>query len=84
MRRASVSIASNIAEGAYRGSIQDNIRFLYIAKWSCGELETQLVIAQEIWFLDIQDSEKLLAKTQIILKLLSGLISKKRLSNLPQ
>lgn len=32
MRRASVSIASNIAEGAYRGSIQDNIRFLYIAK----------------------------------------------------
>ncbi|MCR4274997.1 MAG: four helix bundle protein [Candidatus Campbellbacteria bacterium] len=48
MRRASVSIASNIAEGRRRGTRKDFIQFLRIAYASGAELETQLFIAREV------------------------------------
>jgi four helix bundle protein len=48
MQRASVSIPSNIAEGAERDSDGDFVRFLRIAKGSCGELRTQLYIWQRV------------------------------------
>lgn len=48
MQRAAVSIASNIAEGADRGSTSEFIRFLRYSKASCAELRTQLYIAQRI------------------------------------
>jgi len=48
MRRASVSIASNIAEGAARGGEKEFSRFLRIALGSAAELETQLEIAREV------------------------------------
>lgn len=51
MRRAAVSICSNIAEGDERGSNKDSIRFLYIAKGSLAELRTQLEIAAEVGYL---------------------------------
>ena len=44
LRRAVVSIASNIAEGAGRGTLKDYIHFLYNAKGSAYEVETQLII----------------------------------------
>ena len=49
MRRSAVSIPSNIAEGSRRRSLPDYIRFLNIANGSSAELETQLIIAQEIY-----------------------------------
>jgi four helix bundle protein len=48
MRRASVSIASNIAEGSARGTKKDFKQFVLIAKGSTGELQTQLLIARKL------------------------------------
>ncbi|ESU28258.1 hypothetical protein FLJC2902T_16060 [Flavobacterium limnosediminis JC2902] len=56
LRRASVSIPSNIAEGSSRNSNKDFSRFLEIAIGSAYEVETQLIIASDLGFID---SEKL-------------------------
>lgn len=56
MTRAAVSIPSNIAEGAERGSSQEYIRFIHIAKGSSAELRTQLHIAHRIGLLQ-KDSD---------------------------
>lgn len=48
MRRAAISIPSNIAEGRSRGSVRDFAHFLRIALGSAAELETQLIIAREL------------------------------------
>ena len=52
LRRAAVSVPSNIAEGDERDTNKDSVRFLYIAKGSLAELRTQLEIACEIGALD--------------------------------
>ncbi|EDP96372.1 four helix bundle protein [Kordia algicida OT-1] len=75
LRRASVSIASNIAEGASRRSNKDFYRFLEIAIGSAYEIETQLLIASDLNFLNQKDSEKLINELQSIIKMLSKLMS---------
>ena len=58
MRRAAVSISSNIAEGAARQTNKEFTQFLYIALGSNSELETQLLLAKEIGYIsDITDIE---------------------------
>ncbi|MBR4136504.1 MAG: four helix bundle protein [Bacteroidales bacterium] len=59
MRRASVSIASNIAEGAGRKSPNEFQHFLHISIGSAFELETQLLIALESGYLALETYEKL-------------------------
>lgn len=62
LRRACVSIPSNIAEGASRKSNKDFLRFLEIALGSCYEVETQLEISTDLQFLNKEESEVLLTK----------------------
>ena len=72
IRRAVVSVPSNIAEGAGRGSSPDFIRFLYISLGSLSEVETQLIIALELGYLSTIEAE--LEKIQQIRNLINGLI----------
>lgn len=72
MKRSAISVPSNIAEGAGRGSNKDYLRFLYIARGSLRELETQLIIVGELGF---HTPEAILEKIETLSRMLSGLIT---------
>ena len=74
IRRAAVSVPSNIAEGDERGSNKDAIRFFYFSKGSLAEIQTQLEIAYEIDYIDKKSLEDLEQKCQVIGKMLGSLI----------
>jgi four helix bundle protein len=73
MRRCAISIPSNIAEGHQRNNTREYKQFLGIAKGSAAELETQLLLSQEIHYLDIEKELVLLTEIQ---KMLNSLIAK--------
>ena len=76
IRRSVVSIGSNIAEGAGRQSQKEFVQFLNIAKGSCYELETQLLISKNIKFITEKDFQKLESKLVKIEKMIYALIKK--------
>ena len=80
MRRAAVSVASNIAEGQGRNTRQETIRFCRIAMGSIAELETQLTISKELGFGDQQICQDILALSDEISRMLQGLIRSARLA----
>ena len=71
LRRACISIPSNIAEGASRKSNKDFARFIEIAIGPCYEIETQLLIANDLDFLNKKDLDFLLSKLTSIIKMTS-------------
>ena len=74
MQRAAVSIPSNIAEGFERQSNKEFMRFLFIAKGSCGELRTQLYLAKELNYIENADFEQLMKKCKLLSSKIQNLI----------
>jgi four helix bundle protein len=73
MRRASVSISSNLAEGSARGSRKDFRQFVIIARGSNAELQTQLLLTKRLGYVPESMIEDALRLTQQIGRMLSGL-----------
>lgn len=73
LKRAAVSIASNIAEGSGRNSYKDKVHFVEIAYGSLMETLCQLQIAADLGFINQDEYADLNKKIHIIAKLLSGL-----------
>ncbi len=71
MRRAAVSVVSNIAEGKGRDSRQEYLRFLSIAQGSLSELETQLLLSIRLRFLSEQEAKAPLSLCDEIGRMLS-------------
>ena len=79
LRRASVSVASNIAEGCARNNAREFYQFLGVASGSLAEVKTQLVICKEVGLLDnLQDISD---QIEIIAKMLSALKNKLKTNN---
>jgi len=74
MRRAAVSVPSNIAEGAARGTAREFTQFLIVARGSLAELETQLRISQDLGFASAARTSPVAAMLERTFSLLSGLM----------
>lgn len=73
IRRASVSVVSNIAEGFSRLTIRDKCHFYSMAHGSLTEVQSQLIIARDLNFLDKKVFDCIAVQTVVVAKLLSGL-----------
>ena len=75
MRRAAVSIPSNIAEGHSRHSDKELLQFLYIARGSKAELDTQILIAINLGYFTADDAKEAITLSEETGKLLNSFIS---------
>ena len=73
LRRASVSIPSNIAEGQCRSTTKDFLHFLAIARGSLAEVETQVLISQRLAFFSEEHANELFDRVNEVGRLISGL-----------
>lgn len=78
LRRAVISITSNIAEGFSRGSYRDRVRFYEMSLGSLTEVQNQLLAARDIGYLKSDDFSSLAAHTVLVHKLTNGLIRKSK------
>lgn len=76
IKRSSVSIASNIAEGAGRNTNKEFVHFLGIANGSSYELQTQIIIAQKLNLISIEEAENLCSQIIEIQKMIFGFQNK--------
>ncbi len=76
LRRASVSLTSNIAEGFSRNTYKDKLQFYCVALGSLTEIENQLIIAKDLSYIKGELFSKLNNQIVVVSKLLSGLIKK--------
>ncbi len=74
IRRAAVSILSNIAEGFERGGDNEFLHFLSVAKGSCGEVRAQLYVALDQAYISTSEFDTLFRSTIEVSQLISGLM----------
>ncbi len=78
VRRAAVSVPSNIAEGKGHYSDKEFLHFLFHARGSLLEVQTQLLIAEQLQYLSKQDAQRLTSMAEGVGRALSGLIGSLR------
>jgi len=78
LRRGAISVASNLAEGTGRGSQNELRRFACIARGAVHELACQVMIARDLGFLSDREAANLLAGTDRIGRLLSGIVTPRK------
>lgn len=79
MRRAAISITSNIAEGFSRQSYKEKTQFYYVAQGSNTELQNQLLIAKDVGYLEQEGFDEIFNQALKVQKILNGLIKKSKL-----
>ncbi len=78
MRRAAVSITSNIAEGFGRSSYKDKNNFYQMAFGSITELRNQLIIAKDVEYIGLSDFDAIDSQAMLVEKICRGLINKSK------
>jgi len=78
LRRAAISITSNIAEGFARFSYREKTQFYLMARGSLTELQNQLFIAKDVGYLTDKEFTKIINQSTIVHKLLNALIRKNK------
>jgi len=78
IRRAAISISSNIAEGFSRRSYKEKIQFYFIALGSTTEVQNQLLIAKDVGYIQKDSFDTIAQKTIVVHKLINGLIKSSR------
>ncbi len=76
MRRAAVSITSNIAEGFGRHGYRERVQFYYLAHGSLVELKNQIIVARDVGYIPSNRLHQLKTQADLAHKLLQGLITK--------
>ena len=74
IRRASISIVSNIAEGFERDGDREFVQFLFVAKGSCGEVRAQLYLAHDRSYLSDEQFQEIYARAVLLNRTVAGLI----------
>ena len=81
LRRAAVSITSNIAEGFTRAGVKDKLHFYNIAMGSLVECQNQLLLAKDLDYISVVDYQKSFERSVVVAKMLNALINKIKQSN---
>ncbi len=74
--RATLSVSNNIAEWFERETNKELKRFLYIARWSCGEVRSMVYIGQDSWYMTQGDGEELINYTKNLSAMIHSYITK--------
>jgi four helix bundle protein len=75
IRRAAVSVASNVAEGKGHRSDREFLHFLYYARGSLFELETQILLAQQLQYISEEKTKELIGSVTVVARSFTGLIN---------